>query len=301
VGSEYGFELSSTLPAVPTGMEIRAVYRDPEDPEGKPPPLEEVVIEMPAGLAWDTGVVPSCEASDDELRAEGRAACPAESRIGSGTLTAITGFPGVDPVETDITIFNGGDELIELVSFKGTDVTAGSDRLKIQGDTLVAHPPAVPGGPPNGRTTVREIAFTIDRHVTAGPGRRRSLIATPPDCPAGGWRSSLSFTFASYAPSSAVDHSQCMAQGASVRPPRMSLSVRPRRLRAGRPATIRARLRSTAPGCRGSVRIRLAGRRALTNARGRARLRVRFARPGPRLVRASKSGCRSARARLLVR
>jgi hypothetical protein len=288
--SEYSFGLSSREPSAPTGMSIRALYRHPGDPDAKPPPLDEVVLRMPPGLRFATGAVPACDASDEELRARGRGACPPGSRLGSGRLTAITGFPGADPVETDLTVFNGGDELIELVSFKDTDVTAGSDRLKLQGDSLVAHPPAVPGGPPDGRTTVREIAFRIERG---------SFVTTPPGCPAGGqWRSRLTFTFASYRAASVDDGTPCVH--ARV-PARMRLSVRPRRVQAGKRTRFRIRVRSRSRACRRGVRVRLGGKRARTNRRGRARVTVRFGRRGRRLVRAAKRGCRSARTRVRVR
>jgi hypothetical protein len=291
-GSEYSFGLSARQPSAPSGMSIRILYRDPRNPEGKPPPLEEVALSMPSGLRFNTRAVPACDASDEELRSRGRGACPSGSRIGSGRLIAMTGVPGVDPVETDLTIFNGGDQLIELVSFKGTNATAGFDRLRIRGGRLVADPPATPGGPPDGRTTVREIAFRIDR---------RSFVTTPPRCPSGGqWRSRLTSKFTSYARMSVDDGTPCVSRSRAGRP-RMRLTVRPRRLRAGRRTRFRIRVASRSPACRRGVRVRLGGKRVRTNRRGRARITVRFGRRGRRPVRAAKRGCGSTRARLRVR
>jgi hypothetical protein len=302
-GSEYSFGLSSREPAAPSGMSIRALYRHPRDPDAKPPPLQEVVLRMPSGLRFDTGTVPACDASDEELRSEGRGACPPGSRVGSGRLTAITGTPGVDPVETDLTLFNGGDELIELVSFRGTDVTAGSDRLKIQGERLVAHPPAVPGGPPDGRTTVREIAFRIESRTVGSGSKRRSFVMTPPSCPAGRqWRSRLTFTFTSYRGSTSVhDGTPCVSRSRAGVTARMRVSIRPRRVRVGKRTRFRVRVHSRSAACRRGVRVRFGGKRARTNRRGRARITLRFARKGRKPVRAAKRGCRSARARVRVR
>jgi hypothetical protein len=294
-GSEYTLGLTARQPGAPTGIDLRVLYRNPNDPDGKPPPLEEVRLELPAGLRFDTAAVARCEASDDELRTLGRGACPQDSRVGRGSLTAETGFPGMAPVETDLTIFNGGDELIELVSFKGTDTTAGSDRLKIDGSTLTAHPPATQGGPPDGRTTVREIKFTIDE--------RGSFVTTPPDCPASGkWSSRGTFTFVSYpTPVTALSETPCVVRGQPARRGRMSLSVSPRVADAGERVRFRLRVRSGRSSCRRRVRVRLAGRRARTGPAGVATITARFHRTGRRAAYAAKRGCRPARTRVLVR
>jgi len=299
--SEYAFGLSSRAPATPTGLAVSVTYRHPQDPEAKPPALEEVAVVLPTGFRFDTGVVPSCEASNEELRLLGRGACPPESRVGAGTLLAVTGLTGVDPVETDLTVFNGGDELIELVSFKGTDITAGYDRLKIDGGRLVADPPVTPGGPPDGRTTVRQVEFTIPQQTTGSGASRRSFLTTPPECPAGGaWTSRALFKFAAHERQELTAQTPCASATIRTRAPRMRLSVSPRRARAGRPTRFRVRVWSRTPFCRGRVAVRLGAVRALTGRRGRATLTAELGRPGRRALRAVKAGCRPARAWVLA-
>jgi hypothetical protein len=82
---------------------------------------------------------------------------------------------------------------------------------------------------------------------------------------------------------------------AQSRRPRLRLKVRPRRTRAGRRTRFRfkvtARVRGKRRLIRG-VRIRFAGRKARTGRRGRARIRLRFNRPGRYKVRATKKGMR---------
>jgi hypothetical protein len=85
--------------------------------------------------------------------------------------------------------------------------------------------------------------------------------------------------------------------------PRLRLSVRPRRVRAGR--RVRFRFRVTMRGAKGRRRavhawVRLAGRRRKTNRRGRTRIAVRFHRVGRYRVRATRRGARSASARIRV-
>jgi hypothetical protein len=172
-------------------MSLHIVYRDPSDPEAKPPPIRHIQIDAPSGIRFDTAAVPVCTATDDEIQLLGRRACPAESRVGGGTLTVIEGFgPPIDPVITDAVIFNGGTEIIETFSPHGADApVVAIDRITISGSTLVGNPPAEPGGPPDGQTAVREIDFTFPVAT--------AFVVTPTTCPPDGhWRTNATFVFA---------------------------------------------------------------------------------------------------------
>ena len=177
----------------PTGLRFQVGYRNPNDPDAKPSPVTGAVFHLPPGLRIHNRAVPRCAASDEEFRAQGRAACPASTRVGGGSLVAMTGFPGVDPLAADIVAFNGVGELVEVVFFEGTDVVAGMDRLTIAPGRLIAHPPTTPGGPPDGRTAVREVRLRIPRRI--GPGGR-AYVTTPRRCLSGRWRSRARYEFA---------------------------------------------------------------------------------------------------------
>jgi hypothetical protein len=285
--AELQMGLSTRTPGSAAGASFDVLYRHPDDPERKPPALKQAAFELPAGTRFDGAAVPQCHASDDELQSSGRDACPASSRVGDGAFTAMTGFPGADPVDTDTTLYNGGDQIIELVTFKGSGVAAGLDRLSIRGNALVAHPPATPGGPPDGRTVPREIRATIPA--------RGAFITAPVSCPAGGtWTSRGLFEFADGGRAVVTSTSPCDPGRARPRQARCSLRVAPRRVRAGRRVRIRVRSR---PG-RAIVRVGRHGVR--TNARGRATLRLRFRRAGRRPVTLVKRGCARPRGRLVV-
>lgn len=58
-------------------------------------------------------------------------------------------------------------------------MVAGMDRLTIAPGRLTAHPPNTPGGPPDGRTAVREVRLRIPRLI--GPGGR-PYVTTPRRC-----------------------------------------------------------------------------------------------------------------------
>jgi hypothetical protein len=92
--------------------------------------------------------------------------------------------------------------------------------------------------------------------------------------------------------------------GGSSRLVRLRLTVRPRRVRAGRPVRLRMRVRARVGGRLRPVRgvvVRVAGRRKRMNSRGRLSVRVRFVKAGRRSVRARAPGFLPARTSVLVR
>jgi len=202
----WNLDVFTKRTAAPTGLRFHVGYRNPADPEAKPPPVSGAVFHLSAGLRIHNRAVPRCSATDEDFRAQGRAACPAATRVGSGRLVAITGFPGVDPLVGDIVAFNGPGELIEVVFFEGTNVVAGMDRLTIGRNRLTAHPPATPGGPPDGRTAVRDVILRIPRLI--GPGGR-AYVTTPPRCRTGRWRSRAQYEFAGGYATTVRDSTPC--------------------------------------------------------------------------------------------
>ncbi len=276
--TEYRFALSSQAPATATGLAVEIRYGDQD---AKAPGVERLSLSLPPGMRINTAAVPRCTATDDDIRRAGLGACPADSRVGAGTLLATTGLPGVDPLHTDVHVFNGDNELIEIVTAPDTDAVLASDRLKLVAGRLVAHPPAPPGGPPDNRTTVREVAIAIDS--------RSGYMTTPARCP-GSWSSTAEVRYAAHeAPVLVTAQTPCAR-------PAIRLRVQPHELPAGKRARLRVRVDSDSAACREGVRIALGGRRWLTSARGRAATTVRFARPGRRRLRAAKPGCLPARA-----
>ena len=287
-----GFDLALTTqqPGAVTGLDFHLRYTHPDDPEAKPPPLTGATFDLADGLAVDDSAVPRCDATDEEFRAQGRGACPVASRVGEGTLVADTGVPGASAMTADIVAFNGDGQVIEVVFLPGTNVVAGMDRLTIEDGKLVAHPPSTPGGPPDGRTTIREIRLRLAERV--GPDGR-PYITTPPVCARGTWVSRATYSFADGGGTKLRSAAPCER-------PTLALAVRPRRLRAGRAAVLRVAVRSADRRCIAGAGVRLAGRSVRTGPGGRARLRVRLARPGVRDVVASKRGCEPARATVRV-
>jgi hypothetical protein len=287
--ADFTFRLTSSSPDAPSGLFTRVFLHREHDRNAKPSPLRSAVIRGPAGLRFDTSAVTECTASDEEIRALGSEACPAESELAVGPFTAISGFgPPADPFEADNHVFNGPDQLIEIITQKGGSASPAHDRLTIEGSTLTAHPPKAVGGPPEGEMAVRSLEFRIPVRVAGG----RSLIRTPPICPASGrWTTTATFAFADGTADSVSSRTPCrLSRGV----PGLRLRVHPGRVSAGRWVRLRFRLSSGSRKCRARAIVRVNGRAVRANRRGRAALVTKFRRPGTRRARAAKRGCRPA-------
>ncbi len=186
--SDFSLQFAARAPGASTAVHLYIVYRKPDDPSGKPSPIRHLVIMAPQGTKIDLGI-PRCIASDQQIMAQGPSACPPASQVGQGTLTAITGFgPPVDPYLTDVTIFNTGQGVVEILRDHNTGATITDDRIQIDGNEMIGNPPAFPGGPPDGQTAVRTIDFTFPAST--------HYFATPPSCSSGQWTSQAAFSFA---------------------------------------------------------------------------------------------------------
>jgi hypothetical protein len=293
--AEYDFTLTSRAPAASSGVSVRVFFKDPDDAEAKPPALDTAELELPPGMKIDDEAVPQCEATDDDFEMHGRDACPDDTQVGAGAVTVMTGVSPADPSTLDIVAYNGAGELIEVVFFPDTNVVAGIDRVTIEDGKLVAHPPRPPGGPPDGRTAIREL--TLDVPARTGP-TGRAYVTTPPDCPTGGWISRGHFGFADGGETVVESRTPCGPEATAL--PEIEVSIDPARVETGERTRFRVRAKSSERHCVAHARVRLAGRRTRTGRRGRARVTARFAEPGVRRVKVSKRGCRRGRALMRV-
>ena len=185
--SDFSLQFASNTSGAMTATHLYIVYRNPGDPNGKPPPIRHLVITAPKGTRIDLAI-PRCTASDQQIMANGPSACPPDSQVGQGTLTAITGFgPPIDPYLTDVTIFNTGEGIVEIARDHNTGATITDDRIQIQGNVLTGDPPAFPGGPPDFQTAVRTIDFIFPATT--------HYFTTPPTCTTGEWTSQANFSF----------------------------------------------------------------------------------------------------------
>lgn len=280
--ADFSLDLASSAPATPTRARLKIVYRAAGgDPEAKPSPIRRVVIEAPPGTSFGLDRVPACEATDEELRMSGGAACRAPSRVGAGSLVAVTGFGApFDPFPAVVTLFNTGKGFLELVEQEEPRATLAVDRAAVDGSTAVLMPPSTPGGPPDGQTAIREIDLHFDRP---------EYLTTPRSCPRDGlWRSRGVFTFADGVTVAVPATTPCSTE---ARRSALRVSVSPRRIRAGRRTRFRVKVRSADPSCRGRARVRLGHHRLRADRRGRAVVITRPRRAGRFSVAARRKGC----------
>lgn len=279
--------LTTRHPASSTGLGISIHYQDEHDPNAKPKTFHKLEIELPAGMRIDQSAVQTCTASDSELMAQGPAACP-HSKVGDGAVTLATGFPPPgDVVHADVTILQGQGELLDVFRAKGSAQTVAVDHVKIAGSTLVDEPQSVPGGPPDGRSAVRDVKLQIGARTAGG----RAYLRTPPSCPRDGdWQSRFTVSYDDGVNDVALATSPCSH---TARRPAMHLVVTPRRAEAGDRVHFSFHVRSHAARCRRGVLIHFAGERVRTNRRGRAHLVHRLRHAGRHRARATKAGCRT--------
>ncbi len=109
--------------------------------------------------------------------------------------------PPVDPIRTDVVVFNDGKGWVETFTSAGTSAPVlGTDRVSIAGDVLTASPPFEPGTPPDGAAVQ-----TVDLHFPP-----TGYVTTPPRCPrTHTWTSSARFGFADGSVQSAQSASAC--------------------------------------------------------------------------------------------
>lgn len=300
--AELSMPFKATTPATESGLDLDLRYYHPESREEKPPVIQELAIHLPRGARLDPTAVPVCEASNEEIQARGRDACPEETQVGDGKLWVYLGAPG-DPQPTDVVLFNGPGQLLELLLFEGTNNTAALERLTIDRGVLRAKPAQVPPvGPPEQRAAASRIVWNI-------PARGRYLV-TPPTCD-GTWTTVGEFAFGDGGSTRVESHQAC-TRGSAGDPPGtgeppagapggLSVAARPGRLRRGRPTRLRVQVTSEDPGCVRGATVRVGRRSAVTDGAGRATIvaLVRWARPLVH-VRAT-SPCGHARTRLAVR
>src|SRR3954468_13492747 len=140
-----------------TGTDVRLLYKNPNDPKGKPIRVRREEFTLPAGTTYDQTVVPDCTASDAEILLFGTSACPAASHIGSSQgATSMSGFgTGEDPIDLDF--WDDGGVLVLWGRSHQFPAIGAVARGHQKGQTMTVDVPRSPGGPPDGESAVRRV------------------------------------------------------------------------------------------------------------------------------------------------
>ena len=187
-----GVLLTTSQPNASSGLDFAVDYRNPDDPQAKPPAVRKVVSMLPKHARYDTRAPGLCRASDAELIALGAAACPANSKLTDGVITVDTGVPGPGRfIISDTTFLNNEDELIYVNTARDTDARV-IVRAEVRRRRIITESPPLPGAPPDGAAI-----DTVSVHFPAISSARGNYITTPRRCPPRGyWVTKIRFRYA---------------------------------------------------------------------------------------------------------
>src|SRR3954453_18718804 len=206
VRADYKQMFTTQVPGKSTGTDVHLLYKNPNDPKGKPIRVRREEFTFPAGTTYDETVVPDCTASDAEILLFGISACPAASHIGqSEGATSMSGFgAGEDPIDLDFwddagaPVLGGRSHQFPAIGA----VSLGHQK----GQTMTVDVPSSPGGPPDGESAVRRVHNVFPARSAGG----RAFVRTPRECPKSGhWTFRGRFTFADGAVERDVARMRC--------------------------------------------------------------------------------------------
>lgn len=191
---------TTSEPGAPTGSTLSMDWVNPDDPSAKPYAVSRFVVTYAPGTAIDTTAVPQCKATDAELELEGAAACPADSRLGGGTIVSDSGgsagpFPRY--IDNAVDQFNNQDEVVGVGQATNAPVIPGVTRTvtrtQISGTTYSTDFPAFPTGqPPDGYSALKSLRLAGQPYVLHG----RAEMRTPRTCPPEGyWVNTVTLTY----------------------------------------------------------------------------------------------------------
>jgi hypothetical protein len=133
----------------------------------------QVRYRLSPGTRIDTSAIARCDATDVAILADGPGACPAASRLGTGTAELAY---GTGTLTVAVTAFNAADQIVAVFSLLHTDTVVRVLRAAVDGSVVSVQLGNGPGaGVPRLRLDI------VPRGSLARPWAR-----TPPHCPAAG-------------------------------------------------------------------------------------------------------------------
>jgi hypothetical protein len=297
-GASADQRFTTDVPGAATG--ILTTENFPDGPDGKVKAHRATRIEYPPGTRFDVAASDNCQASEQEFKQQGLAACPAGSQVGHGTaqVESTGNAPPSPPLTLDVTVFNAShpkdDPSMEgvILAFGSgenvTNIVLSKIEGRVQTEQTVPScvPPGQPPDCPFGEFSPKHVQVDVPPKSRSVGGVVHNGATTPTTCPASGhWTIRHTHTYSDGTTDTFVNDLPCKPA-----PPRpLTLAVDPGRVHTGKRTTLRVTVtsnRTAVPGAR--VRV---GRALLrTGADGRASVAMAVRRPGLHRVRASAAG-----------
>jgi hypothetical protein len=171
-----------------TGVSVNYDITDPGQPQ--PPVNNRVQISFPKGGKWNGSKFPKCSAS--ALLNKGPKGCPSKSKLGTGTGVGYAKPVVTDPVNAQLTLFNGGSTILVYVfpdlgpTFVVTCKVTGGYNL----DCAIPPIKTLPSAPDAATTTVK----TKAKALSIKKGKKKIGLIIAPKCK-GSYKSSATFSF----------------------------------------------------------------------------------------------------------
>jgi len=187
INSSYTFSPNKANKSA--GVSVNYVITDPA--QIQPPVNNKIEISFSKGGKWNGPKFPKCSAS--KLLSQGPKGCPGKSKLGTGSGVGYAKPVVTDPVNAQLTLFNGGNSVLVYVfpdlgpTFVVTCKVVGGYNLNC------AIPPikTLPSAPDAATATVK----TKTSPVSIKKGKKKlGLIVTPKKCK-GSWKTSATFSF----------------------------------------------------------------------------------------------------------
>jgi hypothetical protein len=209
----FDFEFTSKRPGHSTGFTEVIDYRNPADPDAKPPAVQQIVLELAPGSKIDTSAPAICAASDPIMILQGPAACPPGSRLGNGKLQLDTGTLGPARfVRAAFEALNADRELIFLFQEELSGARVVS-RSAVTRRTFTTIAPPIPGGPPDLFAAIDTVRLEVAPVTSIRDGERRRYVRTPRTCPPSGrWINTATFTYRDGVSETVTSASRCRAR-----------------------------------------------------------------------------------------
>ena len=195
--------LTGTKAGAVTGFKAALKSSDPGEPGGKPQALKTLTITFPVATKFNfkSKAIKPCTATDVEIKGTKGAACPAKSRIGSGSAEA-NGAPVFPMLPEGATAYASKSDLIFLLTPKAAAGTVLVLHGKVAANKVTVAVPLLQEGPLTIVITALELSVN-----KIGSGK--SAFVTAGKCSGGKFTVGSSFVYYTGSTKQLTSSSRC--------------------------------------------------------------------------------------------